>query len=276
MSLTPTRRSILLVALACLGAVLGGCRFAKKLDVAIVGPELGRGAAPLIDVSNWNGSVNIVVSNKFRRADVRAKVRRTAGRSPGRGDLAEASAVTAESATEGGKPVLRVRSTTRIADPALGRAELLIRLPDCSGATVRNAGGVVSLRGVGGPIIVENGFNNGPGGRVELRTEQALTEPVTITTTEGTVYYQVGPTSSGRFELTAEGGQAAFEARVGDVKAQLVEHERFVGTLNGGANPVILRSGRGVVFARVIEDPRGYKPSRRTSGLMLFRGEPPR
>lgn len=272
-----TARSVVLTALVWTLACAGGCGWrAKKVDVTMTGPELGRDSRPMVDVSNWNGSVEVIVSSRFKRADVRAKVRRASGADVGRRELARESAVTAQSTTEGGRPVLRVRSTTSIPDPTQGRAELLIRLPACAGAVVRNSGGLVELRGVGGPITVENGVNNGPGGRVEIRTSEPLTDPVTVTTSEGTIYFQVGPNSAGRFDLLAEGGEAALDAQRGVIKFESYAKDRFVATLNGGENPVTLRSGRGVVYARVIDDARDVKPSRRTAGFMYLRGEPPR
>lgn len=263
--------TVMLVAVA----LLGGCHVAKKVSVPIEGPELRAGAAPIVDVTNWNGSVQIWVSSKYSRVKVGAKIRRVSRQAPNRWASADQAEITAVTAQRDGRSYLTVRSGTKAKDPALSRAEVVIRLPDCGGVTVRNSGGLVELRGVAGPIQVENGQGNTRGGRVELRTGEPLTDPVTITTTEGTVYYQVDADSSGRFELTAENGQAAFDARTGAIKFESADGSRFKCTLNDGTNPVILRSLRGTVFARVIENARTYRPSRWTKSA-FWRTEPPR
>jgi hypothetical protein len=102
-----------------------------------------------------------------------------------------------------------------------------------------------------------------------------MIHPVNITTTEGTVYYQVDADSTGKFELTADNGEAAFDARTGQVQFGKDEVSRITATLNNGENPVVLRSMRGSVVARVIENARTYRPSRWTR-LPFWRTEPPR
>jgi hypothetical protein len=271
-------RLLLVLSLLITGAAgMGGCRIAKRVTAKIQGPELRKGARPIVDVSNWNGSVQIWVSSKYSRAKVGANIRRARRWSaPNRWAAAREAEITAVSEQrDDGRYYLTVSSETEGKDPLLSRAEVVVRLPDCGGVTVRNSGGLVELRGVAGPINVENGQGDRRGGRVELRTGEAMTEPVTIITTEGTVYYQVDQDSTGQFELTAEGGEAAFDARVGHVQFGNYETSRITATLNRGTNPVILRSMRGSVVARMIENARTYRPSRWT-GLPFWRTEPPR
>ncbi len=253
----------------------GGCGMRRvKLSVPISGPPVTRESQPVLDLSNWNGRVKVVVQDRFDDAEIVAKVWRTSRKSPKRGAVRDATSVTAESVVEGGRNVLRVRASTSLDDPSQAYSRLKVRLPSCGGVIVRNAGGTVELRHVAGSINVENGSGSLPGGRVELYTAAPMTEPVTITTSSGTVLYQVGPNSTGRFELTADGGQAAFTALVGKVTFEHSGQDHWVGTLNDGTNPVVLRSHKGTVWAKVIENAGEYKPPRWPVGKVIS-VEPP-
>ncbi len=262
-------RHALWLGLASL-ALLCGCRLGSKVDVAVTGAAVEPGTPTAVDVNNWNGSVRVLTGSRYKQAEVRAKVRRTQSGSPGRRDIAKASSITAETTVSDGRAILVVRSTTTLADPQEGKAELTICLPACAGVLVRNAGGIVDLRGVGGAVTVENGFNGGPGGRVELRTDEPMTQPVALVTSDGPVHYQVGPSSTGRFDLQADDGMVEFLAKGGSVRTEVVDPDRWIGTLNDGENPVVLRSGRGTVGAMVIPDARAYRPSR-WKGLFFWK-----
>lgn len=269
----------LLAALAAALGLLasGGCAGGRRVrsSVPISGPELVDGSRPMIDVSNWNGSVRILAKENYDKASVTAKLYRASRKDVSRSGLSDATTVTAESLVENGRPVLRIRSSTTLPNPDRARARLIICVPDCDGVKVRNAGGIVELRHVAGAIDVQNGVGSGPGGRIELWTAKPMTEPVTLTTNGGIVLYQIAPRSTGRFDMTAVNGQAAMEAYGGDVRAQTTTYDRFVGTLNGGENPVTLTSRNGSVWARVIENAGEYKPPRWPRGKITSI-QPPR
>jgi hypothetical protein len=100
--------------------------------------------------------------------------------------------------------------------------------------------------------------NTGAGGDVTVRTAAAMTESVNVRTSAGRVLYQVGPGSTGKFELTSDSGQAKFDSQVGVVRQAKSEPGHYRGQLDGesstaiGVNPVMLHSGAGDVMARVI------------------------
>ncbi len=267
---------VLMLVLALVAA--GGCarpRYRVKERVAISGPEIVRGTDASVDVENWNGSVKVLVRPNFKRASVTAKLRRTGSDSPPRKQLRGLSTVTAESVVEGGQPVLRVRSTSTIEDPAEAEANLIICLPECSGARVRNAGGTVDLRHIDGPINVENGSGTRPGGRVEVRTGYPVHDPIHIMTSKGIVLLQISPESQGQIEMTAENGQAAIYAEGGKVASNTATYDRWSGTLNDGSNPIVLHSRNGTVWTRIVHNAAEYKPPRWPRGKITSI-QPPR
>lgn len=253
----PTSPLLVLLALTVL---IGGCRGASRMEVPINGPELG--ANPAVDVRNFNGSVRILVDRRFSTPSVRAVVRPLHPDAPRGEDLEASCMVVAESVVQDGRPILRVLGETTLADPDQAAADIVIRLPDCGGVNVQNAGGLVELRGIAGAVTVENGTGNRPGGRIELRTGRPMTDPVLLSTTTGPVHFQAVPASAGRFDLTAAAGRAEFDCRGGAVFTDLVTPSRVVATLNSGANPIVLRSGSGPVRARIIENAATSVPPR--------------
>jgi hypothetical protein len=61
----------------------------------------------------------------------------------------------------------------------------------------------------------------------------------------------------------------------GRVKWEKSGYDHWIGTLNDGTNPVVLRSQRGTVWARIIENAGSYRPARWPVGK-VFSVEPPR
>jgi hypothetical protein len=261
--MTSPHRSLGMFLTLLATVVLAGCSGASRFDVGIKGPVLGADSRPAVDVHNWNGSVRVIVEPGRKQASVWAKVRPVGKDSPTGSDLADACLIAAESVQQEGHMILRVVSESKLADPDQSAADLVIRLPSCGGVYLRNAGGPVVLRGVGGAVSVENGTGNRPGGRIELRTNVAITDPVTLMTTDGNVHFQAPPNSTGRFDLTTDNGRAALFAHAGVIKTETVTPSRFVGTLNGGGNLIQLRSGRGRVEAYILDDAGFYRPAHR-------------
>src|SRR5216684_747768 len=157
--------------------------------------------AAAVEVDNFNGSVHIYADPSVKGAQVRAAVRPTSRNAPSAGHLEEAVVVRATASIEGPERLLRVSG--KAADqPAKDVAlDLYIRVPKVTATRVRNAGGPVELVRVGGMVAVENGVGGRPGGDVQLRTGEAMTETSTMSTTSGKVLWQVGPGSAGKFDL---------------------------------------------------------------------------
>lgn len=258
-------RAVAVGLIALLGAVCaGGCHFGSWSKVAIDGPAVTAESHPAVDITNFNGSVIVVADPKLKQGWVKARVKRTNRKSPGRKDLREAVTITAQSEQQEGGLVLRVTAASTLDIPTDAKVDLIVRMPVVAGVSVKNAGGSVAIRGVAGAVQVENGYGGGKGGRIEVRTGSTMTYPVSLTTTEGLVHYQVPPDSTARFDLSAGDGAAEIIAKGGVMTAGVPSVGKWTGVLNKGDNPVILRSDKGRVRVYVIDDAGTYRPDRWT------------
>jgi len=248
--------------------LLMGCTSgAKKAMVPIEGPRLGPEYGTRVEVENWRGPVTVVANRRAAGATVRAWTRkdkeaaREAGvPAPKTAELRGLVSVKAVSGFEGGKPVLRVTSRPTDRPTPGAYTQLEVEVPAVQGITVRTAGGDVFVDGVSGPVTVENGTGPRDGGDVQVRTGAAMTDPVSLSTTGGHVLYQVGPGSTGRFDLLSEKGVAEFTSLLGSVNGVRYERDRWRGVLDGGENAVVLHSARGDVVARVMQNAGTYGP----------------
>ncbi len=237
---------------------LGGCGWTTRGQVAVDLPtDLSRLA---IDVDNFSGNVDVVVDPDAEEASVtyslstdglwRSEEERKAGY--------ERVGVTAEIIEQDGGAVLVARSYTDDPTNPDHRTHLRIVVPRCDGVRVHNARGDVELVNVAGVIEVENHM-----GSVELRTETPMTWPVTITTVEGNIYYQVPAGSSGMFDLLSLEGEASYKDEVGGTEKLMTNASTTTATLNAGDNPVVCRTNRGDVRVFIMENPtaltRAYK-----------------
>lgn len=243
-------------------AFLGGCNRPVRESVQIGGASLSAGSAPAVEVVNPNGSVRVEVDGRLAEPMVFARIRPAPGSQLDPELAATFVSVSAEAADEGGREVLRVRAEDAPDAPESPRVQLVVRLPDTSGVTVRNARGPVELIGVSGPLDVESGYKGQAGGRVEVRAGEPMRVPVRLVTSDGPIFYQVPFGSTGVFDIRSEEGPARFLAHSGTVENVRIEGSRWTGVLNRGENPVELRSGRGLVRAHVIADPVSYVPNR--------------
>lgn len=263
MPTAPVARFATLAAAVAIALALTGCRGIVKTGVPITGAEMAPDSRPAIDVSNYNGSVRVVVDDDIQKASVRARVRRLTKKVPKGEGLAAQTFLAAETVVQDGRTILRVVSETRLANPDDSRADLTIRLPSCGGVLVRNSGGPVELRGVGGAITVENGIGNRSGGWVIVRTQQVLTDPIHLSTTNGKVHLQGPPGSTGSVDIHTDDGAAVMYAMGGVLAVEKAETGHFVGTLNSGENPVTIRTGKGRAEIYIIDSAGSYRPTRR-------------
>lgn len=252
-----------LAAMVLGGMMLGGCAYRRGVAVPLKEPETGWPARSAIDVQNFHGSVTVVVDPTLDRivpsasAGARQNLLNGVQWRP-----AEAVSVVMDVKEQNGGQVLVVRSGAVWPDPEDVWVDLTIRMPSCNGVIIWNRGGPVELVGVSGAVHVENGpLDPIPGrgagrsdGRIELRTDAAMTEPVALVTTRGTVVYQVGPNSTGMFELVSGDRPTQFYCREVRPDQTTVKGNNLTVQLNGGHNPVMLRSDEGLVRAKVVED----------------------
>jgi hypothetical protein len=251
-----------LVGLAVAGmalGMLGGCGRGAKVAVPLSGMEIAPDFGPTVDVTNFRGSVTVIADERAVTPSVSAKVRPLDRTFPMKGkELAAKANITADSGLEGGRRLLRVVSTPTGSDEVA--VDLVVRVARTEGVRVRNTGGTVELVRVLGPITVINGVGGASGGDIVVRTGEVMTDHVTLTTTEGDVVYQVGPGSTGAYYLETDSGSAYFNAQMGTVTHVRPEPSKYRGVLNGGDNPITLRSGKGDVRAAVLENAGTYMP----------------
>jgi hypothetical protein len=136
--------------------------------------------------------------------------------------------------------------------------DLQVRLPRAWGIHVVNSGGEVELIGVGGPITIENGAPGQEGGDIQVRTGVPIKDAVNVRTTSGRVVYQVGPGSTGNFDLQTPSGTPEVTAEVGTLDKVSMQPDRWRGTLDQGTNPIQIASGKGDVRVLVIQNAGTY------------------
>jgi hypothetical protein len=254
---TRTLPYIFLLAMA-LATLVGGCG-RQRIRPTVAEPETGWDAPTAVDVENFYGSVTIRVDPQVKSVRPVAVVRTSWSTDLGNRQAAKDSVtVTARTVVEGGRTVLRVRTSSNWKDPTQVWVNLKIVMPRCDGLRVWNRGGKVKLIGVAGAVLVDNGPRFDDRGDIELRTGAPMTEPVALVTGRGSVVYQIGSASSGQFDLTSETGQVEFESPVVKPDAMHTDGKRVTATLNSGANAVLLRSGHGLVRVFVTDDPVAY------------------
>jgi hypothetical protein len=254
-----------LLVLVGLMLVSGGCKKAVLgIPVAIEGYEdstAGGGVATAIDISNGNGSVWVIADPRFKKPEVFMKAK-----SPNTKRLkVKPDWLTVDSSVQDGQPMLRIRSEPPVGGEQGGDEQftnnLVVRVPACRNITVRNAGGLVEVRNVSGVIDIQNGFDTLAGGDVILRTNEAITEPLLVYSSNGNVHCQIGMGSKGVLEIASDDGVVQVDA--GDVPFTGIKNpsdSRWTGVMNGGTNALVVRTGKGIARLMVREDAAGYRP----------------
>lgn len=254
---------VVVAGLAAAVILAGGCgRALRPQHVEITGIKLPPQYPATVEVDNFNGSVFVVADPEVAAAQVRARPRATSKNAPKVGQLPEAISVTATASIEGPERILRVVGRPADNPPKDVAIDLFIRVPKINATRIKNAGGAVEIVRVGGSVHVENGVGGGAGGDIQVRTGEPMTEPSSLTTSSGRVLWQVGPDSTGKFDLISDSGQAKFTCRLGVVSEMVPDANHTRGRLNSGTNLIALRSGAGPVEALVIENAATYGPQR--------------
>lgn len=248
-------RTILAPAAAlALAAGICGCASSRSTTSEVAVPEGTHLLA--LDVKNVRGSVEVRVNPRIKGAIIES----TAGIST-RDDftpkndreVVDALSVSADLISQGETGVLKIVSSSQRPQAEDQRVDLRITMPRCDGVNIDNRGGLVMVVGASGAHTITN--REGP---VEVRTNTAITDPVTLTTTDGNIYYQVPAGSSGAFDLVTLRGECAFRNEVTDVQKDTYStREQLSTVLNNGENPVVLRTNEGDARVWVIKDPVG-------------------
>jgi len=249
-------RSFCLPLLVLAGALFfGGCQRTSSFTVKVEGMKVPREYPVWLDVSNWNGEVQVVASDRFFQPEVRARVRALSDAAPRSSEaLRQTVRVRAISNEEAGKRIIRVQGDAAASPMPPVALDLQVRIPRSWGVRIVNSGGTVELVGVAGPIDVQNGSPGKPGGSIDIRTGRAITEPVTLITQSGTIQYLVGPGSSGRIEASTTDGMPFVDAKVGVVSGVTYQGTLWRGNLGDARNPILLRTHKGDARILVLEN----------------------
>lgn len=234
-----------LMSVLMLGA---GCAKTRPHEYAFaIAPTTG---AVAVDVENFRGSVEVRTDPRLSQAEVHAT---------SNADFetkAESEAALGETWVDatleelGARGVLRVRTGTKSEQSENLWIDLSIRLPRCGGVRIDNRGGNVEVVGASGGTQITNRQ-----GAVEFRTNEPMLDPVTITTTDGYLYYQVPTNSTGLFDLQTLDGKAWYRDRVNGTDRAYSAPGTYQARLNEGTNTIELRTNRGDINVWVDEDP---------------------
>lgn len=230
-------------------AALGGCGSTQERAITL---DLAPSTGPLaVDIENFRGSVDLRAEPGAERVEIYGFVKADERFDSAKLDeVFGAVNVTAEVIEDGPRGTLRVRSSS-LREEDDHRVDLVIRTPRCDGLRVVNEGGLVLAVNCAGATEVMNRR-----GSVEIRTSRPMVDPVTITTTDGNIYYQVPPGSTGQFDLLTLDGTTTFVDRTGNTSQSVPgARDAYAGALNDGTNPVVARTNNGDVRVWVIDNP---------------------
>jgi hypothetical protein len=254
----PTRA---LLACSCLVAagVLASCGTTRKLETADQQIVVDPGVPVAFDIENFHGNVRIVVDPSLSAARSVIKKHTALFMEQGfRDDAHEAISVRTRTLNEEGRSVIRLKTTTTWAEPEKVWVNVTLFVPRCDGVRVWNRGGKVTLEGVSGALQVENARFAGSGAPIEVRTDKPVIDPVMLVTDSGTVAYQVGTGSSGRFTLDSADDREELDCKVLSVDQIRSDGKVTTAVVNAGENEVLLKSGEGLVTAIIMHEPMGY------------------
>lgn len=216
-------------------------------------PQSFPAGTPLaVDVESFGGDVIVEADPRLTAATV-AVVREAThgyGRTGEAKDSLRQIGYAAEMVPGDLGPVLRVRTWTAHAEPHYQRAHVRIDLPHADGVRVRTRRGEIRLVDVEGALELETSE-----GDVRVMTHLALTRPVTILDSDGSIDYRVRGESTGAFDCEALRGSVDHRALHGRFVVHTTDEDSLRATLNGGTNPVVLRTADGQIRIAVVPDP---------------------
>lgn len=256
---------------------MGGCRWwrSHRPDglstpasdfLPIKGEEVTAARRTAIDIENPNGSVTVVVSDRYKRAYVYARAAWRAQYSKAEWEeVSNEDWVVAEHVIEDGNSILRILSqATPDVDPPV-HTDIRVLMPACDGVFIRNANGNVKVIGAGGAHTIESGFDFGPGGSIDVKTSRDISDPITLRTSDGFIDLTLDDGSEGTLDLKTEDGTAFFSSKYGRTTDVQAESGHWKGVWNASTNPITLQTLRGNVRVSVVDDPEQHTSGLRTS-----------
>ena len=165
-----------------------------------------------------------------------------------------------EVVNEGGRDVVRIRTSTVYPEPELQRVHVTVGLPEIDGTRVKTRLGSVELQEIRGPIDIES-----TRGDLEIVTLKPLHGPISAVTTDGDIQLRMPPGSSGRLDCYS--GDGRIISSVPDARLQVLgrtNDQILDAILNDGMEPIVLRTNDGTI--RVIVKKNPYQQS----SLLLY------
>lgn len=167
-------------------------------------------------------------------------------------DALEAIGASAETVDDERGRTLRIRASTTHPEQHFQKANIHIKAPAVGDVRIRTRRGQIELTDIQGTVDIETSDED-----VIVMTNWPMTQPVTILTSRGDIDYRVRAESTGAFDAHSLGGKVLFRQRYGRwlMKDAGSTRDRVVATLNGGENPITLRTVNGMIRVAVVHDP---------------------
>jgi hypothetical protein len=246
-----------LLLLALVGLVgLGGCSYPYSFPRGtLTSDDVTRFdmAGPIsVDIESFNGHVVIEADPRAEGVSFQVQREGTHGFFRGgetdnamKGIGYEAELVPGELG-----PVLQVRTWTDTPEPHFQRANIFITAPAVHNVKVVTHTGSVRVEGMHGSVDITTHE-----GDVVVMTNEAMTRPVTIVTSDGSIDYRVRGESTGRFDAETVRGEVKHRLMYGRFTMEPVGNNALRMTLNDGVNPVRLRTVDGDIRIAVVHNP---------------------
>lgn len=149
------------------------------------------------------------------------------------------------------------RATTQHPEPHFQRADLLVRTPDLGSVRVRTSRAGVWVSGNRGPVDIET-----TRGRVRVMTPWRMDQPMTIVTSDETIDLRIRGESRGWFDAQSVNGAVKADVKFGEwlVMDERNDAHSLRAWLNGGTNPIVLRTSNATIHIRVVPQPISTNP----------------
>ena len=153
-----------------------------------------------------------------------------------------------------GEEIVVVRANSSGTETVLGRANVRIETPELGAVRIRTSRGDVQVLENRGSIDIVTSHGN-----VSVATPWSMRDSVSIMNREGDVEYRVRGESTGLFDLETVGGVVSTRCRYGRWMWADPENraDRVIAVLNGGDNPIVIRTSDGDIDVAIVSDPVG-------------------
>lgn len=244
-----TRSVLILASIAAFltTGTLGGCtrlRASQAVTVENLQNVSNDGLPLALDVQNARGTVSIWV-DPTKPLAVWAAVKGGSG-SDHKPDWIAASVV-----QDNGRPVLRVLSSAAADQPK--PTTIRIRVPSCAGLRVRNAGGLIDVKGVTGAIDIQNAMDFGTPEAVRVVAGAPITAPIGVHTNFGNISVRLPLGSTGTARVYSLEGQSLIDGAKTTLTEVLTNRTQITCVIMGGTNAIDIGTDKGVAQL-VIDD----------------------